>query len=463
MGDTTNPGAIADTQYTQPKQNQSSFFGPAYANEGDPSWEDVIAMVVIPGSPARIKQAAGDWTVLLQRVAEVERVLKAIQADLESWKGPGGEEYRNHLTTMITAVQKIIDDHTTLPHYLENAASDLETAIAGIPIPDDMVHEVMAAKQGYIDSGMISGAWGPNAIYSHLLPLYGNKWLDEARELFSWGWAERKLRDWISSQDDKAIKAYHKLANDHVKTMANIPGTDPVDLRDPRSVDPFTQPKIDGPGGGGGGGLGGMPKGGGMPGAGGGIPGGGGAGLDPMANLPHSNIADPNLTDPGGGSGSGYNMDDMPGSGLAGAGGGIGGLGPGAGGIGSGIGGLGSGAGGGLGAGGLGAGAGGLGRGAGMGGGLGGGMPGMGMGGAGAGRAGAGRGVGGAGAGKGSGVRGAGAGRAGAGAGGLRGGMMPGAGGAHGAGGEGEDHATWLEEDDDPWGSDSEAPPSVLG
>jgi hypothetical protein len=41
-------------------------------------------------------------------------------------------------------------------------------------------------------------------------------------------------------------------------------------------------------------------------------------------------------------------------------------------------------------------------------------------------------------------------------------GMVPGAGGAHGGAGEGEDHTTWLEEDDDVWGTDSDAPPSVL-
>ncbi|MEV4513988.1 hypothetical protein AB0K00_34145 [Dactylosporangium sp. NPDC049525] len=452
MGDETDPGSYVDKQYTEPTKSQDGgWFGDSYANEGDPSWEDVIAMVVIPGSPARIKQAADEWTALLSRLGEVERVLKAVKSDLETWKGAGGEQYRSHLDTMVTSIQKVIDDNTNLPHYLHLAAGDLEKAIAKIPIPDDMIHEVMAAKQGYIDSGMISDTWGPNAIYQHLLPVYGNKWFDEAREFFTWDWASNKLRDWISDQDNKAKEAYHQLAKEHVNTMAQIPGSDPVAFQDPRV--PLTPDDFGGPGGGPGGG--GMPK--------TKMPGvdpklGGDPKLDDLGNPPGSNVTDPNLTNPGGG----YDPDDMPGSGLAGAGGGLVGAGPGAGGLGAGagLGGIGPGSGSGLGAGGLGAG--GLGRGGGVGGGMGAGMmPGMGVGGAGAGR-GAGRGVTGAGAGKG-GVRGAGAGagRGGA-AGGLRGGMMPGAGGAHG-GGEGEDHTTWLQEDDDPWGSDSEAPPSVLG
>jgi hypothetical protein len=42
-------------------------------------------------------------------------------------------------------------------------------------------------------------------------------------------------------------------------------------------------------------------------------------------------------------------------------------------------------------------------------------------------------------------------------------GMMGGAG--HGAGGHGsgDEHETWLTEDEDPWGGDSDAPPSLLG
>jgi hypothetical protein len=38
-------------------------------------------------------------------------------------------------------------------------------------------------------------------------------------------------------------------------------------------------------------------------------------------------------------------------------------------------------------------------------------------------------------------------------------------GGGHGAGGEGggNDHSTWLQEDEDVWGTDSDAAPPVLG
>ncbi|WP_238006721.1 hypothetical protein KZZ52_46850 [Dactylosporangium sp. AC04546] len=438
MGGGTNPGDLGTTQYENPNEGDNGFwastFGTPYANEKDPSWEDVIAMVVIPGNPAAIEQAADEWRELLRRVHEVERVLTEVNKDLETWKGAGGEEYRRNITDMISKTKNIYSELDNLPHYLDQAAGNLRTAIDKIPIPDDMAHEVMAAKNGYIADGKVSGPWSAGGIYDTLLPIYGNKWYDEAREFFTWDWAQHKLRDWISSQDDVAKDAYQALAGQHSNTMSHMPGASTSNYEHPRepytSVDPT---KL------GGGPPGGPPK----LGDGLGDPKIGGPGItDPGANpdLGNPDLGNPDTVNPDLG-------DDLPGTGLAGVGdGGIGGLGnPGSGGLGPGVGGLGGGGGGGLGSGGLGAG----GLKAGGAGGLGGMMPGMGVGGAGAG---AGRG----------GVRGGGAG--GKGLGGARGGlgMMPHGGAGHGNG-EGEDHNTWLQEDDDVWGSDNEAPPSVLG
>jgi hypothetical protein len=53
---------------------------------------------------------------------------------------------------------------------------------------------------------------------------------------------------------------------------------------------------------------------------------------------------------------------------------------------------------------------------------------------------------------------------AGAGRGGRVGGMMGGAGGHGGQeAGDGDEHSTWLNEDEDIWGSDTDAAPPVLG
>ncbi len=205
-----------------------------------------------------------------------------------------------------------------------------------------------------------------------------------------------------------------------------------VDTRAGGSKDDFTK-------GGGGAGAGGLGA--------GGLPGGGGA-----PHLPGGGGPDfPGGGGPGGGShlpggGSGFpggGGTDLPdggspydsGSSLAG-GGGVGGIGSG-----GGIDGLGSGGGG------LGGGPGGLGSGAGAG------TGGFGPGGAGAGAAGGRPGGGAGGAGGGTGGRGAGGGMAGA----------PMHGGQGGGDEEERERSTWLTEDEDVWGGDTDAPPPVIG
>jgi len=420
-------------QYKKPAPvRESGWFGTPYANEKDPSWEDVIAMVVIPGEPDRITAVADTWAVLFTRMGEAKRVLDDGIADLASWKGPGGEAYRAHLAQVSKSLGDLIEDHRGLAVSLHTAAADLRTAINDIPIPDDMVHEVMAAKNGFIDTGKITnGLFHPGGIFNYLLPIVGNKWFDAAREFVNWDGAEQKLRDWVSSEDDKARKAYQTLGDQHVNTMVHMPGPMPQTQRNviepfaPANVTPTVGPSVPGPSA-----TGLDPSGSGFPGDGG------------LSGADGSGAADGLL-----GSGSAGTGLAGLGDGPVGAVPGAGGFGPGGLGVGSGLGPIGVG-----GVPGLEPGVGGFGRGAGAGlpgGGVAGGLP-MGAGGRSGSR------PGGVNAGR-PGLRGV-SGRVGPGGGGM--GMVPGASGT--GDGEGEDHATWLKEDENVWGVDGDAPPAVL-
>jgi hypothetical protein len=405
----------------------------AKVNERDPSWEEVITMVVIPGRPDSIRNASQIWTMIFKRMNEAIHLLEDGIGDLKSWEGEAGEAYRANLTRTVNQLKALVDEHKGITTSLDKAAGELQTAIRSIPIPDDMAHEVEAAKQDFKNTGKLTNGLFSGAIFNKLLPIYSNKWVDEMREMFTPQRAANKIRDWISNEDDKAKTAYHKLAGEHVSTMdgmpqgktvnkpwdTNIPTVNPTrpdiggknpTIPDTHPPDPNHRPNVRTP--------------------------------DPNTHLPNtqhpnSNPTDPSLRQPStpdlSPTGTGPSADF--GSGLAGAGGltgagglgaGGGGLGAGAGGIGPGSGGLGSGAGG-LGAGGLGPGAGGLG-------------------------------AGGVGAGAGGARGGAGSARGGAG---MMGGGM---GGGHGAGaGDEDEHSTWLNEDEDVWGSDTDAAPPVLG
>jgi hypothetical protein len=448
--DTGVAGAGEQYRKAAPAQPQASWnpWAPTWANEKDPSWEDVITMVVIPSNPGRIRAAAAHWRVLFDRASQVQQQLDRTIENLDYWKGAGGEAYRTHLTAMSASIKQFLSEKETFPSMLEKAAAALEAALAKIEIPDDMAHEVRAAQQDYYNSGnlpgkLTNGLFGWQSMYEKLFAISSSKWLDGLNDaarnsMVFQDYFRRKFRDWFSDKDEKAKAAYRTLAKDHLDTMDHIEGPNPIALNQPRGGDevPFDPDT-------------------GLPDTGfgdGSLPGGSlpdttmpvsdTSGLPGTGDLPGTDTGLP-------GSGAGFDPDDLGGTGLAGAGDGLGGTGLSPAGLGSGPGGLGTGPGGlGTGPGGLGSGAGGGGVG-GVGRGAVGGVPGIGGIGA----------VGGAGNAAGS--RGAAGGKGGPRVpGGAGMGIMPG-GAGHG-GGEGEDHSTWLQEDEDVWGTDTDAPPGLL-
>jgi hypothetical protein len=442
MTGTPNIPNAASAQYREAAPNQEHKtlgFGQSYTNEADPSWEDVIVMVYIPGEPGRVKAAAQGWRILFDRINEIKRLLDDGTKDLETWRGQAGQAYRDHLTEISKDLEKIVTENQRLPVTMDAAADHLQNAINQIQVPSDLLHEVFAAKQSFLGSGNFdTSPWTRNAVTAKLTPIVANKWFDEIGEWVGADKISRALTEWFSDFDEKAKAAYQQVREEHLNTMSTMPNasnigqytTTPTELDLSGPTGPGSGAKL--PGSGGLPGGGGLPKSGDVPGI-GSPPGTGGLPTTDGQSYPGSDL-----------NSDGLSGDDLAGSGLAGAGGGgLGGLGStGLGGLGGGgLGGLGSGGG----LGGLDATGGGLGAGAGRGGlsGMGGLTPGMGgAGGVAGGKAGAG---------------GRGGGRAG------MGGMGPGMGGHGGGGGDGDGHATWLQEDDDVWGADSDAPPSVLG
>src|SRR6185369_5018521 len=138
MGDepTVDPGvdpgvAGAGAQYGKaaPPQRQSDWsnpWAPTWANEQDPSWEDVITMVVIPSNPGRIRAAAAYWRILFDRVSQVQRELDRTIEQLDYWKGAGAEAYRAHLTSMSDSIKRFLAEKETFPQLLEKAADALD-------------------------------------------------------------------------------------------------------------------------------------------------------------------------------------------------------------------------------------------------------------------------------------------------------------------------------------------------
>jgi hypothetical protein len=369
------------------------------------SWEEMAEQVIVLGRPGDVRGVAQGWQQLQQGCQEVKTSLEQNVTDLnQGWKGPAYESFKTH----ILAIAKQLDDMVKstqagdgIVTALNNAADKLENAQQNMPIPAVCTGDIIEARN--IGASIPVGFFNIK-VKENMLHFLGGNWLAQQEE---------KLMDWFNDQTDGARKVYDAVQGQYQDQTYNTPGSSSSQQSYENQNPPLTNTTS---GLGGGGGVGGLPGSGGIPknpSLGGNPPGlgkvpgtgtGGGLGSGGLG--------------PGGGLGDGgFNPNTA--SGLAGAGDGL----------------SGAGLGGGLGAAGLGAG--GLAGGGAAGNGV---MPSMGglMGAGGAGLGGRGA------AGRSSG----------------RGAMAGGHGGGHGD--SDDERTTWLQEDDDPWGTGDGAPSGVL-
>jgi hypothetical protein len=368
-------------------------------------WTTMVREVVVAGRPSDVESAALGWEALLRTMGEVKQSLDDNVKDLATfWKGKAYDDFKKHIDGISKGLQDLIDQakhQHGIAQSLKDAAQRLSAAQAAMPVPAESLGEILEARKGVVTIPL-------GFCEAHLR----SSFFSSGPVKFIAG-IEDTFRSLLTDVEEDAQRAYDKVNDDYKGVSRNAP----------TSVTPTgsISPQADKPnltGGGPGTRPGGVPK------------------LDAKSPLGTDPFASTTPKDQWG-YGSG-NDAYVPESGLAGAGGGpVGaGLGPDGLGSGTGLGGLG----GGLGAGGAGAGLGAAGLGKG-------GIPGggsLGMPVSGASMA----------AGRGGGRGGAGRGGAG------RGGMMGGRGGE--GGGDGDERSTWLQEDEDPWGADNDAPPPVL-
>jgi hypothetical protein len=372
------------------------------------SWEDIINEVTIPGDAAQVGHAQAAWADVFGAILSVIANLDDGLRDLEAgWKGAASQVYRDELGRSVKMLHDVHTNKSDLTNLLGGAAADLNFAINHIPVPGEMFHHVMQAKADFFNNRKLSGL-GPDAIYQALEPgvLSTVGGIMDAITPDFISDAMSDLRDWISGQDDVARGYYNTLNSQYGNTFANMPGGDNYSRLQTANITDVTPTGL-------GGGGGGIPA------------------FDPAGGIDPSSTFDPSTYDPDSSLDDGYPPGDTPYTSTT-----LSGADPltGVGGSGLSVGGLGAG-----GAGAGGAGAGGLGAGglatAARVGGIGPSVypPMLGMGG-------------------------------GAGRGGTGGRMSPAMmGGAHGTGtGSEDEHMTWLQEDDDVWGTDTGTSGAVL-
>jgi hypothetical protein len=399
-----------------------------YTGPAEVSWEQAAVEVLVYGRTEVIGELEGDWQTVFRRGGEVARELRQAAASLGSWHGAAGEVYRQRLTDLAARVDQVEADCGAIVPALAAARQSLATAQEAMPVPSEAVDNLAWARMK-----------GDGA------PLGSGFFMAAAQRTVAGGVTDLgaglsdEVRDWFTNEEAKARQVHATVNGAYEEADANAPK--PAAATPGIRVD-ATDPAFGaGPGGAGGRGVGV----------------GGASGADvgrmpsagPAAGAPSSGDGVQGLR-PGSGADIGGEAVATPAGGPHGAtsgsmmpsGGGLSGLGA--------FGGVGAAGAGTSGSGVVGVAAGGTGA---LGAGLGtavspafGGVP-LPPGGSGAARPGA---------------RSGGAAAKGAGPlGGMPG--LVGSAAQRSARGEDADRSTWLLEDEDVWGTDSGAPPSVLG
>jgi uncharacterized protein YukE len=425
------------------------------------SWETIVNDVVIGSNFYALQDASDQYQRLMSALYQLHDSLQSLTENSEGWTGAAADAFRGQVKTMATNTNDLVESHNKIPQGLGACATALQTAVSSIPIPDWMYQDVSQRQAAYQNRGPLVEAYKPGSIMNTLTGIVGR--VDASIPLT--GEQYKEAEGWVNGNESKAQAAYQALQNAYGNEYPNIPAGSPIPGAGTNGLGAGMGAigsglqavgAMLGPHGGAGGvnpsglGPGGFnPSGTGSLNSGGPDMGGSGSFHDPGIGTTLAGV-DPSMLSPSGG-GGGFGSPGF-GTGTFGSGGGPGLAGSGSGGFGGlsragrGLPALGPSVSGPSGAMGL-AGMGGMGA---MGGGAGGART----------RSGSsipsGRGTG-------AGVMGGGLGAGGRGAAGARGGAgVVGGGLGSGVDGEDDDRLTWLQEDDDVWGTNNTAPPGVL-
>jgi hypothetical protein len=134
---------------------------PSYANEHDPSWEEVISMVVIPASRARSATPPATGRSCSAGSTRPRAAIDQLSSGLQSWEGAAGDAYRRHLGELSGRVSETIEGNRGVVQQLHTAADNVDHALANTPIPDEIVDEVMQAREKFQQTGQLDTKFHP--------------------------------------------------------------------------------------------------------------------------------------------------------------------------------------------------------------------------------------------------------------------------------------------------------------
>lgn len=169
----------------------------------NPSWEEIVNRVTIASNYAKVRGAAQHWQAAFEQASGRRQSLQNLSERSESWRGAGGNAFRDHIAKVVGVLDKTVQNHERVVAKLNACADHLEAAVRKIPIPSWMYEDVVRMRQDYATNG--SGTGGS---------------LEGVRPGEFWGTWVKWVRDQVS--DASTIERVLRQGEEFFRNQENI-------------------------------------------------------------------------------------------------------------------------------------------------------------------------------------------------------------------------------------------------
>jgi hypothetical protein len=183
----------------------------------DLTWEEIVNRVTIASNYSKVRESARLWHTTLTQTAELRDSLHEMSRRSESWRGGGGNAFRDHVAKLTDALDRTVQSHQRVVAGLNACAGHLETAVKKIPIPSWMYADVVRMRADY-SSGALDSV-KPGQFWGGLVKLIRDQVPDSSSVEAALRSGEEHMRLWLSD----ARAAYDELCREYAKELAGMP------------------------------------------------------------------------------------------------------------------------------------------------------------------------------------------------------------------------------------------------
>ncbi len=190
----------------------------------DLTWEEIVNRVTIASDYGKVSESARLWQAALRQVTEQRDVLRELSRQSESWRGGGGNAFRDHVAKLITALDQTVQSHERVVNGLAACAGHLERAVKSIPIPSWMYDDVVSRRAAY-GNGALEGV-RPGEFWGGLVKWIRDQVPDDSQAESVLRSGEEHMRLWLMD----ARAAYDRLCRDYAAELAGMPRGTPENV-----------------------------------------------------------------------------------------------------------------------------------------------------------------------------------------------------------------------------------------